>query len=242
MSKNTLLLKLSFLLLFAYGCAKKVDVIPENITSSTQDLAKQVVDTSKSWYGSFQDLRDPDEPANLLPDDDIISNGVARIPFYWDQIITHIMYDLPDARSINMDSSAIDITLKDNFNYFELTLTGSTNRAWARYIQIADTGFYTIILKSKSITAKVYPATDFTSFKLVRFAFKKSKVYLYVANKLITSFDYDTQSKIGRLKKIDAGGDGYIELDKVALYNSFSKQALMKEDFNINGQSHTIFY
>lgn len=194
-------------------------------------------------------MQDPDGPTGYtkVPDDTLIINGEVKVPdaFYSDfSDSTFIAYDMQYINVINVDSSALDVTVRKNINTIELDILGTTSNAQLLYHanNLNDSGYYSLSVGSTSFKFNVYPATDFASFKLLRFAFKQNKAFVYVSGKLITSFKYGAANKIGNIKGIRMGKDGYIECDNVKLYNSYTRKLLMKEDFNINGHSQTFFY
>jgi hypothetical protein len=231
------------------GCQKEITGTSQISTSDVAEVKAKNIDTS-GWYGLFYDpFQDPEAPPvyTKVPDDTLILNGEAKVPdaFYSDfSDTTFIAYDMLSTDIINADSSALDVTVRKNINTIELDILGTTNNAQLLYHanNVNDSGYYSLSVGSTSVKFNVYPATDFTSFKLLRFAFKQNKAFVYVSGKLITSFKYSAANKIGNIQGIRMGKDGYIECDNVKLRNSYTHEMLMKEDFNINGHSQTFFY
>ncbi len=231
------------------GCQKEVIKTSEISTGEVAEAKAKNIDTS-GWYGLYYDpFQDPEEPPTytIVPDDTLILNGEAKIPdaLYSDfSDTTFIAYDMQPIDVINTDSSALDVTVRKDINTIELDILGATNNAQLLYHanHLNDSGYYSLSVGSTSVQFNVYPATDFTSFKLLRFAFKQNKAYVYVSGKLITSFKYNVSDKPGNIKGIRMGKEGYIECDNVKLYNSYTRKLLMKEDFNINRHSQTYFY
>ncbi len=228
------------------GCQKDITETSQISASDVAEVKAKNIDTS-GWYGLFYDpMQDPDGPAvyTKVPDYMIVSNGEAMVPYQLGVNTTFIAYDMLSTDVINADSSALDVTVRKNINTIELDILGTSDSAQLLYHanNLNDSGYYSLSVGSTSVQFNVYPATDFTSFKLLRFAFKQGKAFVYVSNKLITSFKYSAANKIGNIKGIRIGKDGYIECDNVKLYNSYTRKLLMKEDFNITGHSQTYFY
>jgi hypothetical protein len=248
MKRSTLWL--SALFIFVVACQKDITQTNQLSTNNTIDAKANDVD-STGWYGKYFDRSegDPDDTSILkywvlVYANELIQNGEARIKLQPSIDSTEIIFDMPDNHIINADSSSFDITLLNQNNTVDLNIFGINNVAKLTYKanQLNDSGYYSMSVGNTSVQFTVYPATDFTSFKLLRFAFKQNKAYVYVSNKLITSFKYAQSNKIGNLTRIQIGKYGFIESDNVKLYNCFTRKLLMREDFNIAGHSHTIFY
>ncbi|MBV9964011.1 MAG: hypothetical protein JO072_17340 [Parafilimonas sp.] len=250
MKKSTLWFTALFILIAA--CRKDINSTNQVSANNIIDAKVKDVDTS-GWYGLFFDpLGDPDDTVLAhhyvrVPADTLILNGEAKVPdaMYSDfSDSTEIVFDMPNNHTINADNTSFDVTMRNGKNKVELNVFGTNNKAKLTYKAnvLNDSGYYSMSVGNTSVKFDIYPATDFTSFKLLRFAFTQNKAYVFVSNKLVTSFKYDQSDKIGNLTEIQMGKEGYIECDNVKLYNAFSRNLLMKEDFNIAGHSHTIFY
>lgn len=243
MMKNLIFLSIS-IIIFLAACNKK-EGITQPLNSSNLSQANPVhIDTSKGWYGLYRYFfESPDDTSyNRLSDKSIIANGEARVPYMEDVNATIIDYDMPGNHVINADSTTFDMDVRESIPRIDLNLFGMKHNASLSYYTYNDSGFYTIAVGSVVKQKKVFPATDFTSYKLVRFQFKQNKLSVSVANKVIASFTYGATYRLGNLKQISLGNQGYIECNYVRLNNSYTQSSVMHEEFNIDGKSHTIFY
>jgi hypothetical protein len=199
MKKSTLWL--SVLFVFIGACQKEIIKTDKISATNTIDAKNLGIDTS-GWYGSYFDpMGDPDDTVLAhhyikVPDDTLILNGVAQVPngtYSNFSDTTEIIFDMPGNHTINTDSSSFDVTVRKSSNNIELNILGASNSAKLTYKanSLNDSGYYLISVGSTSAQFSVYPATDFTSFKLLRFAFRQNSAYVYVTNKFNTSFKYD---------------------------------------------------
>ncbi len=232
------------IVLFLIACNKE-DVIVKPVTGNNLSQATTSgLDTSKSWYGLYNFYyQSPDDTTyHTLSDKYIIANGKAKFPYVKDASVFFIKYDIPSSHIIYGDDATFDISLQDSSAVMNFDLIGTKNTASFDYFAYNDSGYYTVALGSVVKQIKLFPTTDYNNFKLVQFVFKQTKAYVYVANKLITSFAYGTSNKMGNVKQISLGNSGYLACDYVRLYNSYNQRPVMDEEFNIDGKSHTIFY
>ena len=229
--------------IFLCACNKQQVIVKHPGNDNLSQLIGSKLDTSKGWYGSYQMFyQSPDDTSYFtLSDKYIIGNGEAKFPYNPDALAIRINYDIPVKEIIHGDSTTFKLSLKQGSNQILLQLIGVKNSLYFSYYVQNDTGYYLIAVGAIIKQVKVFPATMFNNFKTVKFAFSKNKVFLYVENKLITSFSYDTKNKMGVLKQISLQAE-YIECDFVRLYNTYNNKLVMREEFNHDGESHTVFY
>ena len=156
---------------------------------------------------------------------------------------TYIQYAIPGSYTVSSDSTVFEATIRNGVNSAEMRMVGNISEAGVSFSAPANgVGSYNLWVGSVYKTITVSPAIDFTSYNLVQFAIKGTKAFLYINNKLITSFSFSATNRIGNVQLLSMGYKGYIECDKVRLLNSYTKKVRMKEEFNIDGKSRTIFY
>lgn len=241
---RNLLLLLSSCILFFASCKKEfVQDEPVNALTNTSSV---IIDTSKGWYGTLKDrMRDPEtNVTDTLPEDEIISNGLANIPNLEGNITTAVNYDFPINLQVFADSSSFETILRSNPNSTKIYIVGNRQTASFSYeAQPADSfGYYRITVGNSAVELKVYPKDDYSIFKTIQFAFKNYTAYLFVNKKLITSLKYKRAEYIGNVKTLSVGYGDFVGCDRVRIHNSYTKNLRMLENFNIDGQSHTIFY
>jgi hypothetical protein len=232
---------IAFCLLLA--CNKDALIVKPSTGSNVSQSTSPKLDTSRGWYGTYRYFfEDPEDTTEqYLLDKDIIANGEATVPNMQDVDEASINYDMPAKEIIHGDSTTFKMGLKKKGNTLDVYLVGTKNTMHLYYYTYNDTGFYTLQLGAIYKTVKLFPATDFTNFRLVQFQCKRNKAYLYVGDKLVTSFNYGGKNKMGNVKQISIGNQSYIECNYVRLYNSSNQKLEMREEFNIDGESHTIF-
>jgi len=239
------------------GCKKEInqDVVSTSATSNFSVAPQGVKDTSGIWFGTehINDMGDPDQPPDTVAEKVLIKDGIAAVPYTTDILTSSVGYYLPSDQNLVGDSIAFKSAVKDDANVVQMDIMGTQNIASIEYVKGANnTGTVTMAV-GNTIQSKQVNAIDFNSFKVIAIVLKNSHAYFYVANKLLLSFAYTSEDRIGTIKTLSIGdnerqhklfppANGYIECDYVRLYNSYSKRLVMKEEFNIDSQSNTIFY
>ncbi len=261
--------KVSAVTLFAFvilaGCQK--DVAPKaNAGSdnlSTDKLApealtgKGVVSTNH-WYGTYTDAVcsdpmgacDPDGSGDAT-DAGIIKNGVAQLPnpAGYNFSYGNISFDIPSQYNISGDSLTFVAVVENTIAYslpdydVILRIVGDKDTAAVHFVAAPSsqqsTEYYVGTARYTNLPSLVH---YFGSFETVKLAQKKYQTGAYVNNKLVYKFAYRSLNSIGRVKTITVSGKGYPTVDNVQLMNSYTNKKLMTEAFNVDGQSHTVFY
>jgi hypothetical protein len=242
-------------LFIVIGCKKEIgsDIVSTSGTSNFNVATHGVKDTLGRWFGTYSPkFSDPDAPPDTVSENVLIKNGQAAVPYDKDNLNTSIGYFLPTDQSLAGDSIAFKAAVKDDINIVQMDIMGTQNIASAEYVKGANnTGTITMAV-GNTIQSKQVSAIDFTSFKAIGLVLKGDHAFFYVSNKLMLSFAYSSNDRVGSIKTLSIGNNyhqyklsppanGNIGCDYVRLYNSYSKSLLMKEDFNIDGRSNTIF-
>ncbi len=226
-------------------------------TAGIAALGKGTV-SDAHWYGEYYNVfdsqgnpipfGDPDVP---YTDDQFITGGVATLPIPSgvSSYFSDVLFDIPSQYSIPGDSIIYEVVIKNTnpagiADYdVVLTLVGENKSAEVHFVAHKENQSATsYTLGTITHTNLLQLVSDFSSFQTVKLGTKKGKTGVYVNNKLLYQFKYSAADKLGRISEIKVGGKGSAVVDNVKLTNSYTNKKLMLEDFNTEGQSHTIFY
>lgn len=239
------------------GCNKETEsnAIPSSNSLNINAMPLVGKDTLGTWFGTFylSDNGDPDQPPDTISESVLIKNGLASVPFNKSNITTSIGYYLPSDQNLAGDSIAFEAAVKDDSDFVLLDVMGTQSTASVKYVKGPNnTGTITLGVGNIIQSAQVN-AIDFTSYKSLSIILKENRAYCYISKKLLLSLNYTGGTRIGRIKTLSIGSNEYSVFnffpynfnsacDYVKIYNSYSKRILMREDFNIDGRSNTIFY
>ncbi len=263
-----LLSLLTVVLFFLSSCQKTELAVPGTATSGATTADKTAAIASlhtgtvsdAHWYGKY--YNEIDLQGNQLPGGDpdmielydyqFISGGVATLP--WESgmssFFSSIYFSIPSQYNLPGDSIIYEVVVKNGSGSggiagydVLLTLVGEKNTAQVHFVSDkayqSSTAYTLGTLSHTNLPALVQSFSNFQTVKLVN---KKGKTAVYLNNKLLSSFKYTAANNLGRINEIHVDGKGSAVVDNVKLTNSVTSKKLLLEDFNTEGQSHTIFY
>jgi hypothetical protein len=222
--------------IFLLGSCKK-EAVRESSFASVSDAVSNKAETSKGWYATYGIMTiNGYIPQDTLEDDSLIHDGYISLPNSSDSISSSINYDIPEIYNLNGDSITFSFVLSDLSSDQNIRLIGSAGYVYVEHFH-ESWGIYTPDFgRSEDVGYQ-----SFSNFTPVTIVLKRKEISVYTGKKLVIQTSY-TGKVIGELKSIVLGYSSYIRCDEVRLYNSYNQQLLMKERFNLQGKSHTVFY
>ncbi len=266
MLKNSFALS-AFIVIMFTNCQKeaisKTDMAETNLSekkSAPESLASKSLVSDEHWYGNYDNSkyilpRENGEPGGDADHPDVedvflIKNGVAVLPSLGDYTFnSYVFFNIPPQYNISGDSlvfEAVVMNSKDNSFYdydVALQITGEQYSAEVHFV--ADTAeqknnkYYVGNAKRNNVPALV---NYFGDFKTIKLGLKSDQTGVYVNGKLIYHFKYGADNRIGRVRTITVLGSGFVTVNSIKLSNSYTNKKIMTENFNYEGQSHTVFY
>ena len=206
-----------------------------------------IIDTSSSWYGTYTGYN---TPYPIIPDDAIIKNGIAQLPYLDRQFsYSNIAYDVPPQYNISGDSITFEAKLKNpratGFGNYDvvLQLTGEQHSAEVHFVADASYVQYTQYYVGKAKRTELSELVHyFGVFQTLKLAQKNYYTAVYINDSLVYKFKYGVKNSIGKLKTINIATKGYGTCTMAALRNSFNRKPIFSEDFSIDGKSNTVYY
>lgn len=209
--------------------------------------ATGVADSTSEWLGTYSGYF---KPYPIVPDDDLIYNGVAQLPYLDRQFsFSDISYIIPEKYPIYGDSISFEAKLKNpkssGFGDYDVVvrLIGDEHSVEVHFVADDDYVQYTeYTVGNRSNTKLAELVHLFGTFQTMKLAQKNYYSAVYINNNLVYKFKYGSKNAIGRLKSISIAFKGYGSCTKVGLKNSHTSSPLMLEEFNVQGKSNTLFY
>lgn len=256
-----MLIRISFpfllVILFLVSCQKDLTTSPvASIGESAKPAALTslaTVDSSDGWYGLYVyplpfPGGDPDWTGDTIVAYDLIKNGFASIANYpdlGDVKASSIEYQIPSSHTVSGDSIVFEATVRSDADYVNMRIwdAGKFHGAYL-YIDTPVNGKRSFYIEVGSAYKEVLvkSVSSFTSYHLIQFALRGTTAFLYVDNKLICKLPFSNSDRIGNVSLLSMYTPGIIECDQSRLLNSYTRKVRMKEDFNIDGQTHTTWY
>ncbi len=214
-------------------------------------------DTTYKWYGFYFVTTRPGDPdpgldpdANLLDESLLIKDGIAQIKEPGGILIlkspTTIEYEIPASQNISGDSVVLEATMQNKDNVVSFSMREYVVHGIGAGVifnaPVNNVGTYEMFCGGAKKTITIKPAIDFTKYQTVQFAIKGNKAYLLRNNVVLASMSIRASDKPSRIGFIGIGDESVVSCDRVRLLNSFTRKVRMREDFNIDGQSNTLFY
>ncbi len=208
-------------------------------------------DTTYKWYGFYFNANpyaDPD--VNLQDESLLIKDGIAQIKEPGGTSIlkspTTIKYEIPAWQNISGDSVVLEATMQNKDNVVSFSMQEYVGYGIGAGVifnaPVNNVGTYEMFCGGARKTVTIKPAIDFTKYQTVQFAIKGNKAYLLRNNVVLSSMSILASDKPAHIGFIGIGDESVVSCDRVRLLNSFTRKVKMQEDFNINGQSNTVFF
>lgn len=228
-------------------------------TVSAESAVKPVV-SSAHWYGYYKYIPvtipgEPGDPGDdpdiqVYPDSYFIRNGVAQLPSGGGPAFTYVAFDIPSSYTISGDSVIFQTVVQNavsngGYNDYDVILEIEGTQHYAELHFVADSSDQVsnrFVVGNAQYNNLPQLNHYFSSFQTIKWVMKKNGAAAYINNKLAYRFTYGTANRIGTIKTITVGGKGYAVINNVTLLNSYSNKKIMVENFDIDGQSHTVFY
>jgi hypothetical protein len=235
------------------GCQKDLQTKPTALNSSNElsDQAvaagTQVVDTTNKWYVSYAGYA---EPYPTYTDGSFIKDGVAKAPLLSKNFeYSNLSYDIPSKYNISGDSITFEVSVKNKMAGSKsgydvvLQLFGEQHNAELHFVGVQSGLPYTQYIVGNARRTNLQQLVHyFDHFETVRLIMKNNYTSVYLDSVEVYKFKYGAQNSIGRLKKINVAGKGYAVVNNVNVRNSFGRKMIFNEAFNIDGQSHVVYY
>lgn len=242
-------------LILLSSCQKEVKTPPAAPNSITQSLTgesdlatgRKVVDSTGHWFGGYAGYNGP---YPIIPDSVLINNGVAKdpkinIPFEY----SNVYYDIPEQYNITGDSITFEATAKNTTNTGQygydvvLQLFGDQHDAELHFVGVQAGLQYTqYFVGNAKHTGLQQLVHYFDHFETIRLIMKNNSTAVYLDTVELYKFKYGVENSIGRLKRVNVAFKGRGEVTQVNVRNSFGRKIIFKEEFDIDKQSHTVYY
>ena len=262
MTKGLLFFSACALLMIA-GCQKTELAQLPSAEASTDRVAEALIAkgtvSPDEWRGYYETLLDENglevgmDPDTHIEDDVFIHSGTATLPDLrvsgYSSFFSAFAFNIPESSHISGDSILLEASVQNlrsnSINNYDVVLDiiGTQHSLQVHFVADATSVAATRYALG-SITKSGLPSlvNYFGTFQTIKLGTKKGQTAVYVNNKLLYRFPYKADNKIGDIYQIRLSGKGVASFDYVKLTNSVTNKKRMQEDFNIEGQSHTIFY
>lgn len=212
-------------------------------------------DCTKKWFGLY---------ANEIQTNDtitqrtIIKDGYAQLPAVnWYNYHTGLYYDIPKCHPICGDSLRFEVRVKNpsfgsgSVPDYEVAMQvfgtnkeyRSPNFAEIYFVSHSSYQVYNHIwIGSTELSNLPEMVHYFGDYETLVMEIKNNTLSIYREGVLVKSVDYSTNTKIGKVKRIGIGFKGSGYTDWVKLYNSYTGEQIMQEDFDVNGRSNVKWF
>jgi hypothetical protein len=228
---------LCFIVLFS-SCQKESAI--KNISAngySDMSLVKNA-NLTDAWYATYGTFNWNNEyiPQDTLHEDSLIHNGYISIPYRNPSYSATINYNIPQEHYLNGDSIAFRFVISDSSDEQIITLNGSSGYVSVDHFK-ETWGVYTGSF-GQSVYTGYQSVINFTPVLIV---LKKHVISIYVGNENVYKTKY-TGELIGKLQSIELKYSTSLRCNDVSLFNSYTQKLIMKEGFNLKGESHTVYF
>ncbi len=251
LAKSTFLFAIILVLLS--GCSKQIsESVPDASLSSDKSASAaltSLVATDRGWYGFYAG---PDVfSSDTLFAPDIIKGGVIQMPFYSSsrEVFSGINYDITPGHIISGDSVVYEVQIKNPKDSFHsdwdvaIDIKGTTGEAHVGFVADSAYSQYTQFFVGNSVLNGLPQLVhDFETFATLRLTLKNNRASIKLNNKVLVSFTYGAQNRIGQIKNINFGSKGYASCTAIKLYNSYTGKVILSENFNKDGKSTVVYH
>ena len=234
-----------FLVIFSASCKKDITTTSVNVNAENS-LLSNVSDISGQWFATYGyfDSNYRYVATDTLHEDSLINNGYLSFPRKSSDLLGTINFNIPDEYDLYGDSISFAFTVRDSSADQMFEMIGSDGFLEVEHYNQNLWGIRALAFGVYQVGNYYQPFTSFTNVLIV---LKGNRVTVYTDDRIVFQYSNyrasnDGKPLIGKLKSIVLKNSTYMKCDNVALFNSYTKKLLMKENFNLKGKSNTIFY